>query len=112
MALSTGQEHLAGAVAIIQEMLKVAEVQAGGDWSEVKGTLEGALASLEGVEETFFLKSSLCVYFTKQLLTAAEGAKRALGGDQAQLKRAVARLAKAASTLADKSQMRDGVTLT
>jgi hypothetical protein len=85
----------------------------------MKGVLRGVLESLQGLEDTFFLKSSLCVYFTRQVLTAAERTRRALDGflggedgDYPRLDRAISRLDKAAKTLADKSQMRDGVTLT
>lgn len=122
MALSTGQEHLAQAVGLIEEMLKALQGEEGAQaepLAETKRALDGALASLKGLEDTFFLRSNLCVYFTKQLFTAAERSKRALDdllkGAEAgpsKLNQAAARLAKAAATLADKSQMRDGVTLT
>ncbi|OGO04128.1 MAG: hypothetical protein A2Y73_05425 [Chloroflexi bacterium RBG_13_56_8] len=121
MAMSKGQEHLQEAVGIIQNMLNSlveadAEVE---QVSDVQARLEGVLATLHGVSDTFFLQSNLCLYFTKQLLNAAQTTKRALdsalAGDDAanaSLQRALPRLTKAAQTLGDKSQMRDGVTLT
>ena len=118
MALSKGQEHLAETLSAVQEMLRAAGEKAQGDEHGSEGViaaLEGVLTTLTGLEDTFFLKSNLCVYFTKQLLTAAERTKRALesgDGASASTNRAVKRLAKAAETLADKSQMRDSVALT
>ena len=122
MTLSKGQEHLEGTVVIVREMLGALEGrtrQDDGHLAEVKEALEGVLESLQGLEDSFFLKSGLCVYFTRRLLSAAERSRRALDdfqggedGDFAPLNRALSRLSKAASTLADKSEMRDGVTLT
>jgi len=122
MALSTGQQHLLEAVGLIEEMLKALQGEGGAQaqhLAETKGTLERALASLKGLEDTFFLRTNLCVYFTRQLLSAAGRSKGALDdclkeaeAEPSKLNQAVARLAKAVATLADKSQMRDGVTLT
>ena len=121
MALSKGQEHLKESVGIVQQMLQALSGERGDDGplSDGKGALERVLTTLDGLEDSFFLKSNLCLYFTKRLLTATERTKRALddalvgdGGAPPSLERAIPRLIKAAETLADRAQMRDGVTLT
>lgn len=124
--MSKGQEQLAATVEICRSLAKCIEALPGLERERVKAAtamLEGIIEILEGVADTFFLRSNLCVYFTARCLRAARAAKEELAGLEGvsseevgqgfqQVERQLAALEKAAKTLADKAGMSQGVTLT
>lgn len=124
--MSKGQEQLAATVEICRALARDIEALPGLEGERVKAAsaiLEGIVRTLEGVADTFFLRTNLCVYFTARCLRVAKAAREALAslegvssGEICQgfqwMERELAGLEKAAKTLADKAGMPQEMTLT